>query len=371
MHVTVVADQLCARVPGGTGRYTHELVLGLRRHETPVRAVVGRVPEPDPLVDLRAAGVTVDALGLPGPVLARLWEQGLPPRVAADPDGVVHAPTLLLPPVPSATPLVVTIHDVVPWTHPETLTARGVAFHQRSAARAARRADVILTPTEAVATRVRDLLSPRGEVRAVPLGTTPLTVPADAADRRAALGIGEHPYVLFVGTTEPRKGLDVLVRAMGDPELAGVHLVLVGARGWGEVDLAGLAASAGLTERLHVLGRISDADLAAAYAGARVLAMPSRAEGFGIPVIEAMAHGTPVVTSDDPALVETGAGSALTAPIGDPVALADALATTLGGGPAVRDRVERGRAHAASLTWDLATERTLEAYAVARERRRR
>lgn len=375
MHVTVVADQLCARVPGGTGRYTQELALGLRRLGTPVRAVVGRLPAPeagpDALADLRSAGASVDALNVPSPVLSRFWERGLPPRVAADAGGVVHAPTLLVPPVPADAPLVVTIHDVVPWTHPETLTPRGVAFHQRMAARTARRADVIITPTEAVARRVREILSPVGIVRAIPLGTTPLTVPSDAAARRVALGLQSRPYVLFVGTTEPRKGLDVLLRAMADAELAGLDLVLVGAQGWGEVDLPGLAASAGLTERLHLLGRISDDDLAAVYAGARVLAMPSRAEGFGIPVVEAMAHGIPVVTSDDPALVETGAGAALTAPVGDPVALADALATALGGGAALRERVERGRAHAASLTWDLAAERTLDAYAVAQDRRRR
>lgn len=371
MRVEFLVEQLCARVPGGTGRYTRELLRALHQASPahPLRARVGR---PCPAsAELSEQGVPVATIGLPGPVLARLWERGLPPRLGGLPGrgiaDVVHAPTLLAPPVHRASALVVTVHDVVPWTHPETLTPRGAAFHQRMGARVAAGADLIIVPTEAVAGQVRTLLRPCCPVVAIPLGATPLTVPPDARAHRARLGLTDRRYVLFVGTAEPRKGLDILINAMRDPAVADLDLVVVGATGWGEVDLHALTASAGLTDRVHLLGRVSDAELAAVQAGAAVLAMPSRAEGFGIPVIEAMSLGVPVVTSDDPALLETGAGHALVAPIGDAPALALALAEAAAPGAPRDARVTAGQGHASSLTWDRAARATWAAYAVARD----
>lgn len=357
MRVDLVAEQLCSRIPGGTGRYSAQLLRTLPGTGLEVRAVVGRA-----CAAIDELAVTNVCLGIPGPGLARLWERGLPPLVGAGAD-LVHAPTLLLPPVRRGTRLVVTIHDVVPWTHPDTLTPRGAAFHRRMGERASRKADLILTPTEHVAQQVRSILRPRAEVRPVPLGVTPLPVPHDVEVTIAAHGLGSRPYVLFVGTREPRKGLDVLIRAMRARALAEVDLAVVGAMGWGEVDLDKMARAAGLGLRLHALGALPDDELAALYAGAAVVALPSRAEGFGIPVIEAMALGAPVVTSDDPALVETGAGWAWTSPVGDEHALAETLAMVVSRGPDVLRRIDGGRVHAAELTWATAARRTAEAYA--------
>jgi glycosyltransferase involved in cell wall biosynthesis len=214
-------------------------------------------------------------------VLSRMWERGLGPS-PRDAD-VVHATTLLVPPKRRAA-LVVTIHDVVPWTYPETLTTRGLGFHRRMGARAAREADLIVTPTFAVADQIRAILSPRADVIAVHPGfSAALNVPENAGERRAR-HVRADDYLLFVGTAEPRKGLDTLLDALAEPALK---------------------------EQTHLV------------------VMPSRAEGFGLPVLEAMALGVPVVTSDDPAMSEVGGGATQIFPVGDSTALSAAIARVL------------------------------------------
>jgi len=348
MHVEVVAEQLCAPVPGGTGRYTEGLIRGLVASGQPGLDRV-RLTATSDLPGVHDLGLDLRRLPVPHRVLSRLWERGLPPLVGGRDVDVVHAPTLLVPGRWRARHLAVTIHDVVPWTHPETLTPRGVAFHRRMAERAAVAADLIVTPSEAVAHEVRSRLSPRGEVAAIPPGCAFLPLPHDASARRHQVGVIAEGYVLFVGTAEPRKGLDLLVRAMA--QTPGLTLVHVGPRGWGEVDVAALAASAGISERVVLAGRVDDATLAALYAGAAALALPSRAEGFGLPVLEAMAAGIPVITSDDPALVEAGGGHAVVVPVGDVDALAAGLRSVTGAGRPEASRLAAARAHAATFTW--------------------
>ena len=349
VRVGVVAAQLCARVPGGTARYTRELVValaGLAGQGQEVYAIA-----PRGCAKATSLPVEVDYLALPGRVLPWLWERGWPP--AAAPAGVIHAPTLLVPPVRRGAALVVTVHDVVPWTHPETLTSRGVAFHHRMGARVAVDADLVVTPTEAVAALVRLILAPRAPVVAVLTGAHAVSVPEDALGRRHRLAIPSS-YALFVGTAEPRKGLDVLVRAMARPAVQHLCLVVVGPTGWGGVDVAGLAEQAGVGDRVMVTGQVDEQTLGALYEGAAALVMPSRAEGFGLPVVEAMSVGVPAVTSDDAALVEVGGGASLVSPVGDDEALAAAIASATAPG-SERDRlIAAGFIRAAELSWGAA-----------------
>jgi glycosyltransferase involved in cell wall biosynthesis len=219
------------------------------------------------------------------------------------------APTLLFP-GRSRIPVVVTIHDTVPWTHPETLTSRGALWHRASAERAAREAAAVLVPTHAVAAEVVKLLQvPSGLVHVAP-GAPSAALLNWTPDRPAPSGLPKE-YVLSLATLEPRKGLDVLIRAMAHPDGPPLPLVVVGRPGWGGVDPAQLARAAGLDPaRLVLLGHVSDGELAATLRQATVLAVPSRAEGFGLPVVEAMAVGTPVVISAVPALQEVASGAA-------------------------------------------------------------
>jgi glycosyltransferase involved in cell wall biosynthesis len=354
MRVGLVVDQLFSPVPGGTGRYASELAAALT-----IAAPAQSTLEPwsawhGPKQLASTAGSLPGGISglrrLPvgSKLLSRLWERDLGPA-PRDVD-VVHATTLLVPPKRRAA-LVVTIHDVVPWTHPETLTPHGVAFHRRMGARAAREADLIVTPTLAVADQIRQILAPGGEVIAVPPGfSSHLTVPVDARERRAR-HVGHESYLLFVGTAEPRKGLDTLLDAMSEPDLADQSLVVVGPRGWGGVDVREEAAARGLADRVTVTGRVDDADLASLYAGAALVVMPSRAEGFGLPVLEAMTLGVPVVTSDDPAMREVGGGATQVFPVGDSAALSTAIARVLADAGLRAQMIEAGRTRAQDFDW--------------------
>ncbi len=364
MKVGLVVEQLLAPVPGGTGRYTREIA----------RAVAAQLRDdgrPTSYTAWHRDLVRAEVPGVAGPyrlplgrrTLARLWERGRGPVPGRGLD-VVHAPTLLVPPR-AGRALVVTIHDAVPWTHPETLTPRGVVFHRRMAARAAREADVVIADSQAAAADLEAVLRLGDRLRVVSLGVSAdLAVPWDAAARTRRLGLPESGWLVSVATLEPRKGLDVALAALARPEAPDLPLILVGQPGWGGVDLDAAARAAGLPPaRVRALGRLDDADMASVLTGAVVAVVPSRAEGFGLPVLEAMSLGVPVVASDAPALVEVAAGAALHVPVGDAAALAVALARLVGD-EGERDRLAgAGRERAKDFSWERAGADTVRAYA--------
>ncbi|MCO1581143.1 glycosyltransferase family 4 protein [Crossiella sp. SN42] len=358
-ELVVLTEQLLAPVPGGTGRYTRELAAALAATAPAgweVTGVVARHADP-------AAAVIPGVLGprrlrLPRRALALAWQHGLPLWPGGD---SVHAPTPLAPPAPrGGRGLVVTVHDTVPWTHPETLTRRGVAWHRAVIGRAVRRADALVVPTAAVETELARFVPGPARVHVVGEGVAGVLtepIPADSAATIARrLGLPER-FVLAVGTVEPRKGIDVLIEAMARPAAPALPLVLAGPPGWGGVSVAELARRHGLApERLVVLGRISDRELSVVLGRATVLAAPSRAEGFGLPVLEAMAAGVPVVHSDAPALAEVAGGAGITVPRGDAGALAAALHQVAADPGRASALVAAGRRRAERFSWRSAAE---------------
>jgi glycosyltransferase involved in cell wall biosynthesis len=354
-ELVVLTEQLLAPVPGGTGRYTRELVVAMTASAPPTWTVAGVTATHRDLSAADVPGVAGPrALPLPRRALTSLWEHGIHLWPGGD---AVHAPTPLAPPAPRrGRCLVVTVHDTVPFTHPETLTRRGAAWHQAMIRRATSRANAIVVPTVAVAEDLARHAPGPATVAVVPHGVPDVFLddvqPAQIHATAVGLDLPDS-YVLAVGTVEPRKGLDVLVEAMAKPYAPDLPLVVVGPRGWGEVDLAALAAKHGLAAgRLRVLGRISDTDLAVVLRQAAVLAVPSRAEGFGLPVLEALAVGTPVVHTDVPALVEVAGDAGVVVPRDDATALAGALRAVLDDGPGTRRRVAQGRLRAGAFTWE-------------------
>lgn len=362
MELGIIMEQLLSPVPGGTGRYSTELAKAVAGAAAADVGVAGWTAWHR---DVRHAGVEGVAgpnrLRLPRRALAAAWERGLGPA----PRGVdvVHAPTLLVPPKRRAG-LVVTIHDAVPWSHPETLTRRGVQFHRRMARRASREADLILAPTEAAAADLDGVLAVGDRLRVVRPGTaTTLTLPHDAAQRARALDLPESGFLLTVSTLEPRKGLDTLLRALALTPSIDLPLLVVGGSGWGGLRLEAEAAELGLSSnRVRLLGHVADEDLATLYSRAHLFIQPSRQEGFGLPVLEAMSLGAPVVTSDVPALLEVGAGVAQSFRVGDPHSLSDVL-RELTHDESVRETMGiRGRARAAQFTWARAAEELWSLY---------
>jgi len=334
----VVVDQILAPVPGGIGRYTVELTRGLIANAPrgcDVEGVVAAHPQADyDRVDDLLPGLR----GLAKAPLGRrelsvAWQTGL---VGLPGRGMVHSTSLLAPlsrhdrSLEPSTQTVVTIHDTVPWTHPHTLTPRGVRWHKAMARRAHRFADAVVVPTHAVADDLSERFDFGDRLRVIGGAvSSDLSVPSDADAIADALDL-PPTYALSVGTLEPRKGIEPLIQAMGHADAPDVPLLIVGPDGWGEVSIADIVAREGLPEgRVRSLGFVSDAQLAVLLQRASVFVFPSLAEGFGLPVVEALSLGTPTVISDTPALVEVAADAAVVVARDDPEHYPERLAQAM------------------------------------------
>jgi glycosyltransferase involved in cell wall biosynthesis len=217
-------------------------------------------------------------------------------------------------------------------------------------------ASAVVVPTAAVAAELTQHAVGNTRVHVIGHGVSESVVrevDEEAADRiRDRLDLPDE-YVLAIGTMEPRKGLDVLVDAMSRPGAPRLPLVIVGPRGWGNVDPHALAAHRGLDpSRLLVLGGITDTELSVVLHGASVFVAPSLAEGFGLPLLEAMAVGVPIVHSDAPALTEVAGGTGVMVRRQDPVALANALRGVLADPARTESNVAAAKQRATHFTWE-------------------
>jgi glycosyltransferase involved in cell wall biosynthesis len=259
---------------------------------------------------------------------------------------------------------VVTMHDLIYLRHPETtsgLLAKGLG---QLAPAVARRAARIIAVSQATADDLRELLGvPAAKIDVVPSGPglAPDATPTPEAELRASLGLGPGPLVLSVSARRPHKNLARLIEAIG--RVDGAQLVLPGYPTAFDDDLREVARRVGAADRVHLCGWIDDGQLEGLYAAATCLAFPSLAEGFGLPILEAMARGLPVACSSVSALPEVAGDAAL---LFDPYnieAIAGAIAALLDDA-ALRARLaQRGRARAASFTWELAAAGTAASYA--------
>jgi glycosyltransferase involved in cell wall biosynthesis len=297
---------------------------------------------------LRARGdVDVDPLTWGGPArataLARdLWwyPWGLARAAAAARLDVLHC-TIFRAPRRSRVPVVITVHDLAPLRHPGAFPAWTRLYagtRLRGTIRAARRVAAV---SEFSRREVVALCGvPAERVDVVPNGVDPVFTAEGPATR--------GDYALAVGTLEPRKNLP---RAIEAAALAGVELRVAGAAGWGDVEAAG--------EGVRWLGRVSDEELAALYRGARCLVYPSLYEGFGIPVAEAMACGTPVVTTRGSAMADVAGGAAVLVDPSDARAIAEGIAEAGARGDELRALgLERARLY----TWERAADAAVDAY---------
>jgi glycosyltransferase involved in cell wall biosynthesis len=264
-------------------------------------------------------------------------------------------------------PRVVTVHDLSLVEHPGWHQPAKVALFRRAIRVAATRADAVVAVSEATAGRLQALLAPRAPVHVVPHGVDharfrvldPDDETGAVLDRAALRRIGARsPYVAFVGTLEPRKDVPTLVRAFD--RVAGSHpdlaLVLAGGRGWGTRAVEEAVRDAAHGDRVHLVGYVSEEQKAALLRGAAAVAYPSLEEGFGLPALEALACGAPLVTTRGSAMEEVTGDAALLVATGDDRALGEALEAAVAGGAEVGRRRTLGLEVAARFTWDASAE---------------
>ena len=364
----MTVEQLWQPVPGGSGTYIRALAAQLQpREDTVVTGIRARGPEAGSR-GLPSAMEVVSSR-LPRSLLYEAWGRlRTPPVPRADfelrakvPYDVVHATTWAIP--PRSAPLVVTVHDLAFLRTPEHFTPRGVSFFERALKIVRKEADVVIVPSAATLQDCLDAGIGAERLRLIPHGTQPTVVKAeDVAAFRTRRGL-HRDFVLWCGTLEPRKNLPALLRAFEHLLAAGsdLDLVLVGPDGWGSTsDETRRTVSALPADRVHTLGRLDEDDLELAYAAARVFCFPSLWEGFGMPVLEAMNHGTPVVTSQGTSMAEVSTAGALLIDPHDPAAIAEAILRAAG--PEHDSLGRAARINAATYTWQASADLHVAAY---------
>ena len=363
----------------GIGRYTFELAGGMRRHaqiDTLRCFDTGRwAPDPDPAQRWSAApvssGKTLRSV-LAGNELAVRAYHALVPRLAKfqlrrEADALFHSPSYFLPPFPGLS--VATVHDLSHEIYPHFHPPARVLYAKRAFPDALKRADHLITDAESVRREVIEQFSwPADRVTAVPLGVGAefrVRATQEILPVMQKYGLTSSAYSLYVGTIEPRKNLDRLLSAY---ELLPIGLrrnfplVMVGAPGW----LSGpthvrmeTAAAAGW---LRYLSFVSQADLPLLYAGARLFVYPSLYEGFGLPVLEAMACGVPVITSNVSSLPEVvGDAGWLVNPL-DIAEISAALQSVLQDDPWRMSAATSGLARACRFSWTRCVDETVAVY---------
>ena len=321
---------------------------------------------------------------VPGPRPLRLaWERFRLAAVLQNMKAEVHHGPHYTMPASSPVPSVVTIHDLSFFDEPGWHERSKVVLFRRAIATAATRAAVVVCPSATTADALHRWCDVRADVVVAPHGVDTDRFSPDEplagadAERLARLDARlepGRPLVVFVGTLEPRKDVPTLVRAFDD--VANRHpdavLVLAGGRGWAGDAVERAVAATSVQDRIVRTGYVEDDDIPALLRSAAAVAYPSLYEGFGLPALEALAVGAPLVTTSGTAMEEVAGSSALLVAPGDRESLSDALDLLLGGddGPGVAERRALGLEIAARHTWESSAASHAKAYRTAVQSRR-
>jgi glycosyltransferase involved in cell wall biosynthesis len=301
---------------------------------------------------------------LPGPLFDRPYPRAL--RREVDAADVFHVGEFVYPDPRGGQPVVATVHDVTTKLFPAWHAWANRLLHHRRLAWVRRHAARVIIDAEATRADTAAALGlPADRLDVVPLarGTRPRQG-APVADVRARFALGGGPYVLYVGTLEPRKNLIRLVEAFRrlPRDLAPVRLVLAGAWGWHARALRTALRSVAVRDSIVVTGGVDEGSLAALYAGATVFVYPSLYEGFGLPLLEAMAAGVPVLTSAGGTCAEVAGDAALLVDPTSVEAIARGLEGLLRSGDERRRLSDLGRARERAFTWERTAASTVEVY---------
>jgi glycosyltransferase involved in cell wall biosynthesis len=383
MTLRIGIDYTAAAWQGaGIGRYTRELVRAIVAQGGPYAYTLfyaaGGIDRASPylaeLHDLCVAHPHVRAVPIPlSPRrLTQIWQRlrlPLPVELFTGRIDLLHAPDFVLPPTRART--ILTIHDLSFLIYPQFAAQGMYRYLSTAVPRSLRRADAVVSDSEATTRDLERLLRiDPARVTLVYPGVSPRFRPLPEGEIelvRRRLGLPAS-FILFVSTLEPRKNVARLVEAFarlgdsGDRRVAGLQLVIAGRRGWLYQDIFAAIERMGVGDRVHVLDFVHDNDLPALYNLAEVFAYPSIYEGFGLPALEALACGTPVLTADNSSLPEVVGDAALLVPAEDVGAIAGGLAQLVADA-ALRDRLRAaGPPRARQYTWDAAARQVLACY---------
>ncbi len=362
--------------PVGAGRYTIELVKALARRSDLETTVFSRRSDELRWTDLQN-GIeetfhVVARAPRSRPLRLAYGELGLARDVrhAQRPIDCFHGPHYQLPRHLDR-PGVVTVHDLTFIDHPEWHERSKVFVFSRALRQVADRADVVICVSHQTADAFSERFHPRGEVRVVMHGVdherfNGVGDSGEDEQLRRAVGIA-GPYLLHLGTIEPRKNIPNLIRAFD--HLADSHsdleLVLAGQLAWGSDELNSALADSHVSDRVRQLGYVADELVAPLLRGAAAVAYPSIEEGFGLPALEALACGSPLVTTRDSVMAEFAGDAALLIDPDDVDGLTQALESLLVEGTDHAERRSKGIERAAQFTWDRTAQGHLDAYGLA------
>ncbi|MBN1138741.1 MAG: glycosyltransferase family 4 protein [Anaerolineae bacterium] len=303
-----------------------------------------------------------------------LWQRlrlPVPIQAVTGPLDLFHSPDFVLPPL-GRTPAILTVHDLSFMRVPQCYVPAFCSYLEQAVPRAVRRARRILADSESTRRDLIELLGaapervtvlyPGVETRFRPVCET------EVLDRVRACYRLPDQFILGLGTLQPRKNFAGLIEAFAtllahsQDTAKHLHLVIAGEEGWMAEDVPATIARLGLDERVRLVGFVQDADLPALYTLALVFAFPTWYEGFGLPVLEAMACGTPVVAADNSSIPEAVDDAGLLVPTGDPAALAHAISTLLRE-PVLRERLTvAGQQQAHGFTWEKGAQQLYRIY---------
>ena len=337
----------------GLARYTIQLWSELARREDVVLRAFALGRGSGTALDLPVRRIRV-----PLRVLRPLWRHTRWPRVESLVGTVDVAHSLALTPAPSRAPQVVTLHDVLPVTHPDLYPPETVTRF-RSELAGARRAALVVTTCEATAQEI-------SRVAGVPRDRVVVAAPGPSHPvERGLTAVPDEPYVLAVGQITPRKGFDVLAAAAALLGERCPRVLVAGPDWWRSAEVRATIDSNDRLGRVELLGPVSDVTLGSLYRGATLVCHTSRAEGFGLTCLEAMAAGAPLVATDLPSVRELVDAAAVLVEVGDASQLAGAISELLGDPDERASLGEAGRRRAAQFSWLRTADSVVGAYRTA------
>lgn len=377
-HAPTIGLDVTAAVTqgGGIGRYTRELVWAIaRREDTYAYRFFSAKPPPQlpvPSPVPTARNIVYRQAPFSARWLYRLWYRlrlPLPVQLFTGRVDLFHSPDFVLPPVFGGIPTLLTVHDLSFHYYPETFTPALVNYLNRVVPWSVRRATHVVADSRATKKDLIDLWDvPPEKITVLYSGVHPRFQPVTNAEKLAAAhekyGLGREPYIFSVSTIQPRKNYQMLIRAFKPLAAAVPHnLVIAGGKGWLYDQVLDEVEKQSLAGRVRFLGFVADQDLPALYSAADLFAFPSLYEGFGLPLLEAMACGVPVLTSNASSLPEVAGEAAYQLPPHDEAGWTEAMGRLLGDDALRAKLVAAGFRQARRFTWERAAAQLEQIYA--------